>query len=87
MTFDEVTAVGRAASHQLPGGALLRYDPSDRSVPLLRYSAPPYLAKKAPLFAGPIPQSQWGHHLGCTCACCARAGVELSVEGNGRGWP
>jgi len=87
MTFDEVTAAGRAASCQLPGGALLRYDPGDRSVRLLRYPAPPYLAKMAPPFAGPIPQSEWCHHLGCTCACCQRTDVALSVEGNGKGWP
>lgn len=73
VTFDEVTDAGKAASYQLPGGALLRYDPSDRSVRLLRYPATPHLKNETVLVATSIPDADWSHHLACTCACCARA--------------
>ncbi len=46
MTFDEVAAAAKAASCQFPRGALLRYDPIDRSVCKLRYSRPRFSRKR-----------------------------------------
>lgn len=73
LTFDEVTAAGKVASCQLPGGALLRYDPRQGRVSILPYPATPSAWKGAAAYLGDLPEDGWSHYPGCACEVCAAA--------------
>jgi hypothetical protein len=71
MTFDEADAAGKVALCQLPGGAQLRYDPSDGSVLRLPYPGIPGQWREASAYHHPLPPEGWTHYRGCDCPACA----------------
>jgi hypothetical protein len=75
VTFNEVTAAGRIALCHLSGGAVLRYDPADRSVRTLPYPGTPRQWREGALYVEAIPRDGWSHYPHCGCPVCTSAGA------------
>jgi hypothetical protein len=73
MTFDEAKTVGKVALCGLPGGAQLRYDPSEDSIRQLPYPGMPRQWREASNYKDHVPTQGWTHYRGCECPLCAAA--------------
>lgn len=71
MTFNDVVAIGVVASCVLPGGGLLRYDPSDGTVRAMTYATRPSPGEETSAWRESVPDDGWSHQAGCDCRVCS----------------
>lgn len=70
MTLDDVRTCGRKAFLPLPNGAILRYQPDDGTVRVLRYPHRSERRDSLRILHFDIPREGWRHAPSCACSHC-----------------